>query len=361
MSRLVGAVITKSIEVSAVQSTEVPFPPSWVDRLIARIERLPGPALLYYVLGALVLGVTANALFWLDGSLPAGSMDPILTFFGVFIVYWLGLYQYLTGVGSRALQEFRPLLDADDSEIARIDYELETLPRRLGWLAFLVGFGLATAMEFGDPAPFGDLIPHTVLPYIVDIAATGFLICTFFCVIIRSIRQLRMVRNLHARATNINLLKLGPAHAFSALTARTAIGLILVPLLGLLAPSATGSISTALNASLTIGTILLAIAVFALPVMGIRDHIEKEKQRMLNETSDLIQTTSDGLRSQIGNRDYGDLKGMDIAITALIRERELTERISTWPWDSRTIRGFATTLMLPILVGLVTRVVERLL
>jgi hypothetical protein len=353
--------MTEHVEISAVQSAEVPFLPSWIDRLIARIERLPGPAWLYYVAGALVMGVTANGFFWLDGSLPVGSMDPILTFFGIIIVYWLGLYQYLTGVGSRALQAFRPLLDADDSEIARMDYELETLPRRLGWLALFVGFGLAIVMELGDPAPFGDLIPRTVLPYVVDIAATGFLVCTFLCVVIRSVRQLRMVRNLHERATNINLLKLGPAHAFSALTARTAIGLILIPLLGLLDPTATVYTATALNALLTIGTMLVAIAVFALPIMGIRDQIEKEKQRTLDETSDLIQMTSDGLHSQVGNRDYGDLKGVDIAIKALIRERELIARIPTWPWDTTTMRGFASTLMLPVLVWVVTRVLGRFL
>ena len=47
------------------------------------------------------------------------------------------------------------------------------------------------------------------------------------------------------------------------------------------------------------------------------------------------------------------------AITTLIRERELYARISTWPWDAGTIRGFASTLLLPIFLLLVAQLIER--
>jgi hypothetical protein len=108
-------------------------------------------------------------------------------------------------------------------------------------------------------------------------------------------------------------------------------------------------------------TTSLAIAIFVLPVMGMRDHLEQEKQRVLDETSDLLQSTSASLHSKIGKRDYDDLGGMETAISAIIRERELLEKISTWPWDSKTIRGFASTLLLPIFLWLVTRLLERIL
>lgn len=54
----------------------------------------------------------------------------------------------------------------------------------------------------------------------------------------------------------------------------------------------------------------------------------------------------------------GDTKD---AIAALMRERELIKSVSTWPWDPRMIRGFASALLLPVFLWLITRLLERLL
>jgi hypothetical protein len=224
-------------------------------------------------------------------------------------------------------------------------------------LAVPLGLALAALTVFGDPAPFGEIVPRTALPYVGDFVITGFLSAAFFCVVIRSIRQLRMVGKLHTRATNINLLKLEPAHAFSTLTARTGIGIILLLIFAyFLDPAGFG---TALDIFLYVVTALLSIAVFVIPVMGMRDHLEEEKQRVLNETSDLLQMTSTSFHSKINNRDFDELGGMETAISALIRERELLENIPTWPWDTRTIRGFVSALLLPIFLWFVTRLLER--
>jgi hypothetical protein len=46
--------------------------------------------------------------------LPLGSIDQLLTLFAVLVLYWLALYHYLTRVGSKSLQAFRPLLAVDE-------------------------------------------------------------------------------------------------------------------------------------------------------------------------------------------------------------------------------------------------------
>lgn len=342
---------------SFIKGTEVPFPPSWIDRLIIWIDNLRGPAWLFYMLGTLAIAVLGNVLFWIDGSIPIGSVDRNITIFAIIVFYWLVLYQYLTRVGSRSLLTFRPLLKADDSEIARIEYELATLPRWLGWLTIPLGFGMAAATILSDPASFGDLVPMTALPYIGDIALAGFLASTFLCLIIRSIRQLRMVRRLHARATSVNLLNLDPVHAFSALTARTGIGVILLLIFAYFLDPPT--LATTLDIFITAATLFVAVAVFAFPVIGIRDQLEEEKHQILNFTSGLLQATCDSFHSKVKKGDYKELDGMETAITTLIRERELYARISTWPWDAGTIRGFASTLLLPIFLLLVAQLIER--
>jgi hypothetical protein len=173
-----------------------------------------------------------SVLFWIDGSVPFGSFNPLIIISGLATFYWLVLYRYLTRVGSRSLTTFRPLLAVDDSELALIDYELGNLPSRLGWLVIPIGLVSAAATVLSEPEPFGDLIPQTALPHIVDIIITTFLFSTFYCLVIRSIRQLRMVRKLHSQATNVSILKLEPVHAFSALTARTGVGVLLILIFG---------------------------------------------------------------------------------------------------------------------------------
>jgi hypothetical protein len=72
------------------------------------------------------------------------------------------------------------------------------------------------------------------------------------------------------------------------------------------------------------------------------------KQRMLNQASDLLQIANDSLHSKVNARDYDDLGGMETAISTLNLERELLGKISTWPWDLKTIRGFMSAVLLPI-------------
>ena len=47
------------------------------------------------------------------------------------------------------------------------------------------------------------------------------------------------------------------------------------------------------------------------------------------------------------------------AQTALIQERDLIVRLSTWPWDPSTLRAVVSAIALPIALFLVTRVLDR--
>lgn len=339
-----------------MQDTESRYSPSWIDRLIGWIDRLPLPAWLFYVLCTLGLALLITIVRWIDGSAPVGSYGSFQGIFPPFVFYFLALYHYLTRVGSHSLQTFRPLMNAEEAEFARIESELATLPRGLGWLS--IGLAVATTPNFFlSGQAFGDLQPNTALPYFVAALAAVFFGATIFCLIARSIRQLRMVYRLHAQATNINLLKLEPAHAFSGLTARTGIGVILLLALGYLRTPADDFAGWMVASYVLMGA--PAIVIFAVPVMGMRDRLIEEKRRVLHETSDLLQSTSDNLESKLRVEDYKDVQGMETALRALIRKREMLQKVSTWPWNPATIRGFASTLLLPIFLWLMTRLLER--
>lgn len=343
---------------STANKVKILYPPSWVDRLVGWIDNLRGPYWLVYVLATVIMAVIINAMLWFVGGLPAGEVDIVNSSYAVFVFYYLGLYHYLTHVASRALRVYRPLLDVDEAAIHRLDHELTRLPRWIGRLGIPVGFVLAALSVIGDPTYGGDVQP-TFLLYAGDILITGFLMVTFLAVIIRTIRQLVMVDRLHKRATNINLLRLAPAHAFSALTARTGIGIIIAGVGASMMEILTeGYLSDVLVYVLLS---LLALAAFVLPVIGIKNRIDEEKKRALGEVTDLLQVTNERLHEMVRNSKNKGFKKVEKATAALIRERELLKKVSTWPWDTATIRGFASALLLPIFIWIVTRLLERIL
>jgi hypothetical protein len=187
---------------------------------------------------------------------------------------------------------------------------------------------------------------------------TIFSFSTAVALAIQTVRQLRLVIDLHRRATAINLFQLAPAHAFSSLTARTGTGLILfIVFSGLLE-------STNITQGNLIGLVvagILAIVVFTIPLLGIRNRLKVEKARMLNETNEAIKLTIGRIHGQVNADEYEKIAGLNTAMNALIVERDLIEHISIWPWEGGTFRGFVSTLLLPIFIWLVTRLLESLI
>jgi hypothetical protein len=307
-----------------------------------------------------------NAVFWIDGGLQLGAFDAGLSLFAFYTLYWIALYHYLNRHASRALKNFRPLLDASDSEVHKIDVELTTLPRNLGWLAVLIGITI-TIMEISSDlaSTIGPVAEkaQTFLPAAYFTAIGIFFTSSFFAFVFRTVRQLRLVGRLHKRATTIDILSLDAPHTFSGLTARTGLGLIL--LLGIISIPAPWETTSAYSISAFdvvsyAGVALLAIAVFTIPLEGMRGRLQEAKKRALNEVDELLRITSGRLYGDVRNDNYEEMGRTKDAISALLIHRERMDKISTWPWDPGTVRGFTSALLLPILLILVAQLLERL-
>ncbi len=46
-------------------------------------------------------------------------------------------------------------------------------------------------------------------------------------------------------------------------------------------------------------------------------------------------------------------------MTSLLLERETLKKISTWPWEAETMRGFLSSVGLPILLWFITTYLGR--
>ena len=274
--------------VADLQVSEIPYPRSWIDRLIQGIDRIPGPLWIFYIAALLTFALLNNAVFWLDGSLAPGSFDPVRVLDSFFIVFFVALYHHLSLVAKRSFQEFRPLLKSPDSELRVLEYRLTTLPRRLGWLAIFVGTGLGITSVQSDPEVYGLDVARTLLPVVYQVVAQSFVIATIVVLLAQIIRQLRLVSELHQQAKEIDLFQLAPVHAFAGLTARAGIGLVIFVAFNTLLESS--NISAApIYAIVAVGAV--AIAVFVLPLLGMRNRLKAEKARLLNETNEALKMT----------------------------------------------------------------------
>ena len=293
-----------------------------------------------------------------DGSLEVGSFSPVRVADAGYYVFFLALYHHLSLVARRSFQHYRPLLKAPDTDLQTLEYRLTTLPRRLGWLAVSLGLGLAILSLQADSSSFGLDVALTWWPVVYLYIMVIFTFSCMFALLIQTIRQLRLVNELHQQATEINLFQLAPAHALASLTARTGIGLVVfIVFSGLTEASSISDLN--LTALVVMG--ILAVIVFATPLLGMRDRLKDEKARLLGETNERIQVTIGRIHDQVDSDEHEVIGSLGTAMSALVEERKLIEGISTWPWEPSTLRGFASTVLLPILLWLVTRLLERLI
>jgi hypothetical protein len=106
---------------------------------------------------------------------------------------------------------------------------------------------------------------------------------------------------------------------------------------------------------------LIALATFVWPLLGAHRLLQKEKEQRKSEVSRRIQAASDELHRRADAGDYGsDTANINSVIDGLVKEQGVVGKASTWPWDPEAVRAVLTALLLPIVLWLITRILERL-
>ncbi|MGD8552370.1 MAG: hypothetical protein PVH60_10730 [Anaerolineales bacterium] len=336
--------------VSAVQKA------SGLDRLIIWLDQRPWPAWLTYT-GLIVAGeILFNLTFWIDGSVSFGERVTLQSVSIPLVILSFAFYHYLTKAGSKALQDFRPILEADEEEITQIERALNYLPSHLGWIVLFLSATGSILYVFGSANTFGDIVPKSFLPATVIYITSVIVVIPFYNLLFRMVRQVRILGVLYQRASNINLLHLAPAHAFARLTASTGSGLILLMIVGNIYNP---DMRTGVNLLGLLAALLIGVVIFIVPLIGMRNRLVHEKSRRMEEISELLQASMDQIHSRVRNQTDVDISEARSIMGALIEERALIEKVSTWPWNSGTIRGFASSMILPVVLWLITRFLGR--
>ena len=335
-----------------------PYPPSWLERVTARVQRLPGRAEPYYLLLFILQLAYVSGVLWLNGKAPVGTIDLQKSFFVVLAPYFLWVRYHLDRVAGVALRTFRPALTVNDAEFSELSYRLTTLPARE---ARIVTAGIALASLWGFtrlPASIAEQYAASRETAFLAIVPLGILALVTIAVSTwHAIHQLRMVAHIHRLATQIELFRPRPLYAFSRLTASTGMSFLLIPS-GFLAilPEV---LERPIARTLLVAIVPIGVASFVLPLIGMHRRIAAGKERLLAEANRRLETMIVRLHQRVDEDVVSDADKVNAQMAAVIAGRALLERMSTWPWNTETMTAFVTTLVLPLLVWLLTRVLER--
>jgi len=333
------------------------YPPSFVDRLMGSVQRLPIPYLLTYFLLFLFESALFHIVAWVDGWLPAYRFSGFALMFPLWLWGPLAIMTYLNSVSLEALTNFRPLMDIPDETVRRLKYEFTTMPARgviissAVWTIVYVVFTYLALDSMYAAYGFGRLSVGTSI-------VRGWI--SFFigsAIYYHTIRQLRHVNRTVTMVKQFDLFQLEPIYAFSALTSRTGVSwVILLSLTLLIVPIQAAPFPTL---ALLIVQLVLAIAAFALPLQMVNSCLVSEKRRLMAELDQRVKGTLASLHRCLDDNALAEVAQLNSAIVGLTAERDILTKIPTWPWRAGMFTGFLSIIVLPIMLFILQFVLAR--
>lgn len=338
-----------------------PYAPSWLDRVLDATEGLPGPPASGYlaVFAAFVLLMYFEP--WLMGA--ASPWRPVeKLYWGGMIGAQLAVAGYLRRVAGSAFDAFRPALSIPETEVARLRYELTVIPSGPAYAAVAAAIAVSAVSLVINPAATGTV----ALTGMLLVGAFGLQVTVasvMFVLLLQLFRQMRQIRRTLARSVVIDVFRPGPLHAFSRLTSRSGIALLL--LLGstfVVLPSSALASEAFLVTWLPylVAPPLIAVAAFVLPLYGMHGRLVDEKERLQSETEERLQDLFAEINGDVDTRDMTRADALNKTLASMLQQRDVLAKLPTWPWSSGTLRGFVTAIFLPLALFLLQRFLSQL-
>jgi hypothetical protein len=340
------------------------FKPSWIDRFIHWVEKLPLRPWIFYLVLGIVLILVQLLFLWLDSGLYAEELLPVILpviiFNALAVPYLLALIQLLDKQALNALKVMKPVLDMTDQEFEQYAYKLSTMPVLAPLVVGLVMMAIVilTPLVAIEPVRYAALEQLSVFRAVfrvVDISS-AFL---FGVVLYHTIRQLRLVNEINSKHVGIDLFHLKPVQAFSRLTASTALGMV-VFFYGWMVINPELLTDPVIIGYALLFTIL-AVLVFVWPLWGVHRRMETEKEGALHEIDLRFEALFAEFNQLVASGDYAAAEKLNGTIMSLEVQYRRISAIPTWPWRSETARVVLTAIALPLMLMIVQFFVQQAL
>jgi hypothetical protein len=331
----------------------VPYTPSWQNRFFDWAEKLPIPNVVVFVLFFLGFILLDHLVPWLEGKLPFGEFDPGQISFQIWLLVGLIAFDYFLSYSKTALGKFRPAMNVNEREYQQISYRFIHLPALTGWLLTLMAALIAIVFTRSSSFPTYLQSGWSLIATYINTIVQGSL---FLALALFLFRALRMIRQLYNRVQAVNIFHLESIYAFSGFTVRVAIFFILTSTLGFLTTEIGWFLLFTISTNL-----LVALAAFIWPLGGVHAKLLEEKERINGENDRRIQEAYQDLHKRMDQKKIAGLGDFRNGLSAMLDLRQEIKKISTWPWDTATLRAFITALFVPLSVWLIQQALLRTL
>ena len=315
------------------------------------IARLPAPYWLTYLVLFILQGLLSHILSWWDGWLPPFTFNTLNLIFPLWFWAPLAIMTYLNSISLAAISSFKPLLEGSDEEIQQLKDKFSTMPSRPLLVSSIIWFLVYVALNYLARQTFFSeygLGPLAIL-YTLIMGLPTFVIGS--SIYYHSLRQLRLIHQTVRRVKKFNLFNLEPVYAFSQVTAKTGIAWII--LLSLTLVFFPLQLATMLTLSMYTVQVVLALAAFVLPVWIVHQRLEEEKRQLVAELNQRVELTLKKLHHCLDENKLDEVEQINELINGFNAEREILNKIPTWPWRPGVFTGFISAIVLPIVLFLV--------
>jgi len=338
--------------------SQLPYSPSWIDRITAAVHNTRIPFVIAYILVWLVFFTALILLRWRDGIFPVGHINITDVVMSLTSIFFVALVHYLDNWATKKLNIFRDSIHVSDEEFEGLAYQLSNLPPRPASIASLISFSFGAITFILTPSSYGFIhigfgSPSSVLQ-LVNFLFGWF---TFGALSYHAYHQLRLGSIATANYLRINLFNLSPVYTFAGLTMRSAMGWLIIAYAWALT---TPNLFQNVVIITTIGFMqVVAILTFVLPLLGAHEKIVEKKAQSLHEISTRMEGVVDDMSKVDEDYDNEMLSKLKDILSTLSMAEERIKKIPTWPWKPSVVNSLATAILLPNAIWIFQLVVER--
>lgn len=327
-------------------------PRGWLSRI---------PWWVWVPLGWVIILLVVATPVWVSGVTKFPGFDQATLVAPTYFVAPLAAIVYLTKTAEEAFSHFRPALGAGaEDDIAAWQRRITSVHPRAAWLWLVIGGGLMAVGTYLDPStPTGEMMRTSGLSTVVwgILSPIGFGLNLVLAGLI--IRQIRVVTAAHRRATEIDLFRPVPLHSFASLTARAGVVFLFLMMYSALTDPST--FDSRANFAFFAAGVALAGATFLLPLIGMRNRLRREKIRLRDEAAARLSALTAEMHAAIDERRLDEIGDLKTSLEVLTAEQQRIKKVSAWPWETATLRGFLSTLLVPVTIWLVTNLLGETL
>lgn len=342
------------------------YAPSWVDRLLDWIDRLPIPSWAFYLIVYLVSVVATHFASWLNLTLPWGQPSVLAFLNGVWPPLVFFIIHNTDNLAEEAMRRFQPLVRTKLSEFQELRYRIATMPAGVPAVLYILSLLVMGWLSIQDPrmvvyeTPPGEIHPLSwVIGFVLSVPSYSMAPIIFY----HALRQLYLITKAFELVDEVNVFHQQPMYAFSGLTMRTALwflSMVYVTYVSNLLYEATLTEDT-INLSIAAGLVPASLFVVLVPLLGIHARLVQAKAEVLAKNSHQIEKAQQSLYKAIDRNNAERIKSADAAISSLYRVQEQLKSVPTWPWATGSFRNFLSAILIPMMLWLLQTLASRFL